>query len=114
MATNPLKAAGGDGLPTVVWNEVCPVARDRALRLFQASLDDGELPSQWESAKIIPISRTKQRGLLNCQSMKTYLVTVNPREILEALVAERISFAAETFGLLPTNHFGARKRRSAN
>ena len=29
-------------------------------------------------------------------------------------MAERISFAAETFGLLPANHFGARKRRSAN
>ncbi|KAM4061941.1 DDE superfamily endonuclease [Hirsutella rhossiliensis] len=30
-----------------------------------------------------------------------------------SLLAERISFAVETFGLLPTNHFGARKRRSA-
>lgn len=29
------------------------------------------------------------------------------------MVAERISYAVEAFGLLPTNHFGARKRRSA-
>ena len=28
------------------------------------------------------------------------------------MVAERISHAVETFGLLPTNHFGARKKRS--
>ena len=35
-------------------------------------------------------------------------------KILESVVAKRISFAAETFGLLPANHFGARKRRSAN
>lgn len=34
-------------------------------------------------------------------------------KILEAVVAERISYAVETSGLLPTNHFGARKRRSA-
>jgi hypothetical protein len=27
-------------------------------------------------------------------------------------VGDRISYAVETFGLLPTNHFGARKRRS--
>jgi hypothetical protein len=33
-------------------------------------------------------------------------------KILEAVVADRISYAVETFGLLPTNHFGARKRRS--
>jgi hypothetical protein len=29
------------------------------------------------------------------------------------VVAERISHAVETHGLLPTNHFGARKQRSA-
>ena len=29
------------------------------------------------------------------------------------MVAERISHAVETYGLLPTNHFGARKQRSA-
>ena len=34
-------------------------------------------------------------------------------KILEAVIAERISYAVEEFGLLPTNHFGARKRRSA-
>jgi hypothetical protein len=32
---------------------------------------------------------------------------------LESVVAKRISHAVETFGLLPTNHFGARKKRSA-
>ena len=34
-------------------------------------------------------------------------------KILEAVIAERISHAVETLGLLPTNHFGAKKRRSA-
>ena len=29
------------------------------------------------------------------------------------MVAERVSYAAETFALLPANHFGARKQRSA-
>jgi hypothetical protein len=33
-------------------------------------------------------------------------------KILEAVVGDRISYAVETFGLLPINHFGARKRRS--
>jgi hypothetical protein len=32
---------------------------------------------------------------------------------LESVVAKRISYAVETFGLLPTNHFRARKQRSA-
>jgi hypothetical protein len=32
--------------------------------------------------------------------------------MLEALVAERISYLVETYNLLPKNHFGARKGRS--
>ena len=35
------------------------------------------------------------------------------RKTLESVVAERISYTVETFGLLPANHFGARKKRSA-
>lgn len=31
---------------------------------------------------------------------------------LESVIAARISYAVETFGLLPTNHFGARKKLS--
>ncbi|EED13985.1 hypothetical protein TSTA_102150 [Talaromyces stipitatus ATCC 10500] len=34
-------------------------------------------------------------------------------KILEVVIAERILYAIETFSLLPTNHFGARKRHSA-
>src|SRR5438045_8824815 len=34
-------------------------------------------------------------------------------KVLESVVAERISHAVEMYGLLPTNHFGARKQRSA-
>ncbi|KAI7765540.1 hypothetical protein LZL87_007291 [Fusarium oxysporum] len=34
-------------------------------------------------------------------------------KVLESVVAERISYAVETYGLLLTNHFGARKQRSA-
>ena len=34
-------------------------------------------------------------------------------KVLELVVAERISHMVETYGLLPTNYFGARKQRSA-
>jgi hypothetical protein len=34
-------------------------------------------------------------------------------KLLESVLAERLSHAVETYGLLPTNHFGARKKRSA-
>ena len=33
-------------------------------------------------------------------------------KILEAIIVERISYLAEIHGLLPKNHFGARKRHN--
>ena len=45
--------------------------------------------------------------------METYFAASTLGKLLEAVIAERISFAVETYGLLPANHFGARKQRSA-
>ncbi|KAM4062570.1 reverse transcriptase (RNA-dependent DNA polymerase) [Hirsutella rhossiliensis] len=56
--------------------------------LFDSSLREGVVPHQWRTAKIIPLRKP--------------------------VVAERISYAVEAHGLLPANHFGARKRRSAD
>ncbi len=35
------------------------------------------------------------------------------RKVLESVAAKRISHAVETYGLLPTNHFTARKQLPA-
>ena len=45
--------------------------------------------------------------------METGLASFYLGKALESVVAERISHAAEAFGLLSTNHFGARKKHSA-
>ena len=34
-------------------------------------------------------------------------------KVMESIIAEKISHAVETYGLLLTNYFGARKKRSA-
>ncbi|TQW01406.1 reverse transcriptase [Cordyceps javanica] len=97
MAAKSWKAPGQDGLPMVVWQQVWPVVQDQILALFQTSLDEGVLPHQWRHAKIIPPI--------------SLLCTLG--KVLESIIAERIFYAVETFGLLPTNHFGGRKQRSA-
>ncbi|KAJ6436994.1 reverse transcriptase [Purpureocillium lavendulum] len=113
MAAKPWKAAGIDGLPAMVWRQLWPVVKHRVLALFQASLRDGVVPDQWRTAKIIPLKKPEKGDYTEAKAWRPISLLSTLGKILEAVVAERISYVVETYGLLPANHFGARKRRSA-
>ncbi|OAA57836.1 Endonuclease/exonuclease/phosphatase [Akanthomyces lecanii RCEF 1005] len=113
MAAKSWKAPGQDGLPMVVWQQVWPVVQNQILALFQVSINEGVLPHQWRHAKIIPLKKSDKEdyGIAGAWQPISLLCTLG--KVLESVIAERISYAVETFGLLPTNHFGGRKQRSA-
>lgn len=107
------KAPGADGIPAIVWKETWPVIKHRVLALFRASLEDGTLPSQWRHAKIIRLKKPGKEGYTVAKAWRPISLLATLGKLLESVVAERISHAVETHGLLLTNHFGARRRRSA-
>lgn len=113
MAAKSWKAPGEDGLSTVVWQQVWPVVKHQVMALFQASLDEGILPHQWRHAKIVPLKKGGKEDYSVAGSWRPISLLCTLGKILESVIAERISHAVETFGLLPTNHFGGRKQQSA-
>ncbi|KAJ6038754.1 hypothetical protein N7460_007471 [Penicillium canescens] len=89
-----------------------PVAMP-AISLEEASLEEGMLPRQWRHAKIIPLKKPNKENYTIAKAWRPISLLATLGKMLESVVAERISHAVETHGLLPTSHFGARKQRSA-
>jgi ribonuclease HI len=113
FAARSWKAPGEDGLPAEVWKQVWPAVKHHVLAIFRDSFEEGVLPSQWKHAKIIPLKKPGKDNYTLAKAWRPISLLATLGKILESVMAERISYIVETYGLLPTNHFGARKQRSA-
>ena len=94
LAAKSRKAPGDDGLPAVVWQQIWPVVKERVLRLFQTSLDEGTLPSQWRNAKIIPLRKPDKPNYKLAKAYRPISLLATLGKILESVVADRISYAS--------------------
>lgn len=113
FSASSLKAPGVDRMPALVWQKTWSVTKHPIIQLFNESMRQGKLPEGWKVAKIIPLRKPQKGNYLDPEAFRPISLLPTLSKALESLVAQRISYLAETHGLLPDNHFGARKRRSS-
>ena len=112
LRAKPFKAAGPDGLSTVVWQKLWPAVGDCVFQLFKASIQTGYLPQQWKIARIVPLRKPNKPDYSQPKAYRPISLLSTLGKLLEAVLAERLSYLDETYKLLPKAHFGARKQRS--
>ncbi|KAI4732297.1 hypothetical protein E4T50_17119 [Aureobasidium sp. EXF-12298] len=110
--SSPRKAPGPDDIPFLVWQKVWEEAKGSILALYRASLRLSHLPSSWRTARIVPLRKPGKPDYTIPKAFRPISLLATISKGLEAVVANRLSFMAEKHNLLPSNHFGARKKRS--
>lgn len=112
LVTKSQKALGDNSLLAIVQKMTQPTVKHRVLDLFQALLERGTLPKQQRYVKIIPLRKPNKEDYTIAKAQRPISLLVILGKILELVIAERISYIVETYSLLLTSHFRARKQRS--
>jgi hypothetical protein len=113
MQFKPDKALGMDEITFRVWKELWPSVGSVVLKLYQASLDLKFVPQRWRTAKIVVLRKPNKPDYSRPKAYRPISLLETISKGLEAVVARRLSCLAETYRLLPGNHFGGRPNRSA-
>ena len=109
---NPKKAPGSDEITFDIWRRLLEYVAPWVRWIYQASLDLGYVPQSWRTAKIIALKKPGKSDYTVPKAYRPISLLPTISKGLEAIVAARLSYLAERYSLLPTNHFGARKQRS--
>lgn len=105
----PLKAAGHDRIPALVWQKTWPILKDFLVPLFRASLQRGELPTSWKITKILPLRKPNKGNYASPGAYRPISLLPTLSKAMEYLVAQKIAHLCDCHSLLPGNHFGGLK-----
>ncbi|GMG17056.1 unnamed protein product [Aspergillus oryzae] len=111
-AAKPMKAPGEDGIPMLVWRQLWQWLRTEILRIFTASVNLGYYPEKWKRARIVVLRKPGKPDYTLPGAYRPISLLNTLGKVLEAVMAKRLSYYAEEYGLLPNTQFGGRPGRN--
>jgi ribonuclease HI len=109
----PYKAPGPDGIPNIVLTKSADIIIDRLYHIYTAMIKKGFFYEPWKQFTTV-VLRKPGKPKYNVPKAYRPIALLNTMvKVLTAVLAEQLMFYAEYYKLLPANHFGGRKRRTA-
>jgi ribonuclease HI len=105
------KAPGDDGIPNSLWHKLIeiPVILQVLSQLFNACIRTGYNPTHFQRSITVVLRKQGKDDYQLAQSYRPVALLNTLGKFLEAIIAQRISYAVETRGLLPKTHLGGRR-----
>jgi ribonuclease HI len=111
-AAPPDKAPGEDGIPNSVWHKVIsvPKALEAMGEIFNACVEAGHNPAHFQRSITVVLRKPgEDRDYRMPKAYRPVALLNTLGKILESIIAKRLSYAIETYELLPPTHLGGRK-----
>ena len=105
-------APGPDGIPNRILHLIARETPAILVRLLQACLDLGVHPRAFKRSTTVILKKPRKEDYTSPTAYRPIALLNTIGKALEAVVAERIRFAAEKHSLLPETQMGARRMRS--
>ena len=109
---NPHKATGPDGIPARLLKEIAEDIAPAITLLYQASLDQGTVPSTWKKALVVPIFKKGNRS--SPANYRPISLTAILSKLCEHVIHNAIINHLTDHDILSDAQHGFRKRRSCD
>ena len=110
VALNPNKAAGPDGVETKLLKECAEEMAPILCDIFRKSMEEGEVPSMWREAHIIPIHKKGSRAIM--ANFRPVALTSVISKIFEKIICATILSFLTRNGLISSQQHGFVRGRS--
>ena len=112
LNTAPLKAPGPDGIVNRALQIALPWIRQHFTRVFNQSLSLAYCPQHFRESTTVVLRKPGKDDYTVPKSYRPIALLNTMGKVMDAIIATRLSYVAETYTLLPSTHMGGRKLRS--
>jgi exonuclease III len=109
----PYKAPGPDKIPNIVLSKCADIIVNRLYHIYIAILKKGIYFNPWKQFTTVVLRKPGKPKYDVPRAYRPIALLNTLAKLLSAIVAEQLTYYAEKYELLPSNHFGSRPRRTA-